>query len=245
MLVVEDDSRDRGELVKALSDAGYAVEVAATGAAAVAMGAKHVFDAITLDLLLPDMSGIDVLKQIRDQGLNRETAVVVVTLVTEPGVMAGFAVHDVLQKPIDNERLLDSLHTAGILPQQALPVLVTDDDPNALKLMATALHRLGFAAHCEVNPAVGLERALHEIHSAVVVDLLMPGMDGFEFLDRLHTAPDWQQVPVIVWTVKDLEAHETATLLASAQAVVNKGRGGTAAVVAELSAFLPALRAAE
>jgi CheY-like chemotaxis protein len=73
---------------------------------------------------------------------------------------------------------------------------------------------------------------------AVVLDLVMPGMNGFEFLDRLRRDPAGRGVPVIVWTVKDLSSDEHALLRASAQAVVSKGRGGSAAVIAELRTFL-------
>jgi CheY-like chemotaxis protein len=67
----------------------------------------------------------------------------------------------------------------------------------------------------------------------------MPGMNGFEFLDRLRSEPAGQRVPVIVWTVMELTGDQQARLRASAQAVVSKGNGGSAAVVAELEAYLP------
>jgi CheY-like chemotaxis protein len=78
--------------------------------------------------------------------------------------------------------------------------------------------------------------------SAIVLDLMMPGMNGFEFLDRLRSDPSGRTVPVIVWTVMDLTREQQTRLRASAQAVVSKGNGGSAAVVAQLQSFLPHVR---
>jgi CheY-like chemotaxis protein len=73
----------------------------------------------------------------------------------------------------------------------------------------------------------------------VVLDLIMPGIDGFEFLDQFRTLPGCRRTPVIVWTVKELSDDEYARLRLTAQAVVAKGRGGSSGVVDELRAFLP------
>jgi CheY-like chemotaxis protein len=116
VLVVEDDRAEQRELAEALARAGYAVEVASTGAQALRAVAERGFDAITLDLLLPDMSGLDVLRQVRAGGRNRTVPVVVITMVAERGVVKGFAVHDVLSKPLDPSTLVDALSRANVPP---------------------------------------------------------------------------------------------------------------------------------
>jgi CheY-like chemotaxis protein len=224
--------------VKVLTKAGYAVEAATTGAQAQALGRARAFDAITLDLLLPDMSGLEVLRAIRAEGKNREVPVLVITVVTDAGAMAGFAVDDFLCKPLDGAALLASLRRARILPEQPGTVLVVDDDPAALTLMSATLAQLGYRVSCAADGEEGLRAARAAAPVGLVLDLLMPGMDGFAFLEHFRQLPGCALTPVIIWTIKDLAAGEWARLRASAQAVVAKGGPGGGAVVQELETFL-------
>jgi signal transduction histidine kinase len=114
VLVVEDDARDQDQLVGALSRAGYEVEVATTGAQALAKWRSRPFDAVTIDLLLPDMSGLDVLGALQGDPRATGIPIIVVTVVPDTNVLAGFLVHEVLHKPLDAQSLLDSLQRAGV-----------------------------------------------------------------------------------------------------------------------------------
>jgi PAS domain S-box-containing protein len=114
ILVVEDDVRDQAQLVSALADAGYAVELASTGAEAIARWRARAYDAATIDLLLPDMSGLELLAALRSETTNHATPLIVVTVLPDAKVVAGFAVHDILHKPLDREGLLASLARAGV-----------------------------------------------------------------------------------------------------------------------------------
>ena len=118
ILVVEDDVRDQAQLVSALGDAGYAVEVAGTGAEAIKHWRRRTYDAATIDLLLPDMSGLELLAALQSEATNKHTPIIVVTVVPDSRLVAGFAVHDILHKPIDRESLLASLARAGVLTLQ-------------------------------------------------------------------------------------------------------------------------------
>ena len=240
ILVIEDDSHDQEQLIHALAGAGYGVEVAGTGARAIELCSKRKFAGITLDLLLPDIGGIEVLQKIRKQGLNRDVPVVVITLVAERGAIAGFAVQDFLHKPVHAQTLRESLERAGVRPGVRSKVLLVDDDAIALKLMRTGLEHLGFDVLCETVSSRGLALALAHPPAAIVLDLMMPGLDGFAFLDGLRSDPEGRRVPVIVWTGMDLSNEQVERLRASAQAIVAKGSGGASAVAAELQAFLRA-----
>jgi CheY-like chemotaxis protein len=114
VLVVEDDIRDQASLVSALANAGYAVEVATTGQEALARWRSRKFDAATIDLLLPDMSGVELLQALGREGGTVGTPVIIVTVIPDAKVVAGFNVHDVLSKPVDHEHLIASLARAGV-----------------------------------------------------------------------------------------------------------------------------------
>ena len=241
VLVVEDDAGDRKLLAHSLTRAGYAVEMAPTGAEAISSCRKRNFNAVTLDLLLPDMTGLDVLHSIRSEGLNTETPVFVVSVVAEKGVVAGYAVHDYLRKPIDGAKLLASLRRASLTPEKSPPILVVDDDPAALKLMEATLGILGYQADCRSDGESALAALDLQRPAAVILDLLMPGVDGFEFLTRLRRRPDYRETPVIVWTMKDLTTADHQQLHSLAQAVVAKS-GHPGSLVAELRNLLSHVR---
>jgi signal transduction histidine kinase len=114
VLVIEDDARDQDQLVTTLSHAGYDVDVATTGAQALAKWRSRPFDAVTIDLLLPDMSGLDVLGALQGDPRATGIPIIVVTVVPDTNVLAGFQVHEVLYKPLNSNSLLDSLRRAGV-----------------------------------------------------------------------------------------------------------------------------------
>jgi CheY-like chemotaxis protein len=114
VLVVEDDSRDQVQLISALESGGYAVDLAATGAEAIERWRAQRYDAATIDLLLPDMSGLELLAALNGASTNHRTPIIVITVVPDAKVVAGFTVHDVLHKPLDRDILLASLARAGV-----------------------------------------------------------------------------------------------------------------------------------
>src|SRR6266852_4599808 len=226
ILVVEDNAADQAIIVEALVAAGYSVETASSGAQALAKLRERKFDALTLDLILPDMSGVDLLAMVRAERRNADVPVVVLTVVAEQGSVAGFTVSDVLAKPVDTGALLEALRRAGVAPERRGAVLVVDDDPGCLKLVQATLGRSGYETICREDAEAALHAAAESRPIAVVLDLMMPRVDGFEFLERFRKTEAGRRTPVIIWTVKDLSARDHARLR-------------------ELSAFLPPAPAAK
>jgi CheY-like chemotaxis protein len=241
VLVVEDEATDQAVLVSLLSEAGYAVRAVSTGTEALVRCQEQTFDVITLALLLPDMSGLDLLASFRASGRNRHTPVVVVSTVADPTTVAAYPVHAVLAKPIDPTALLDSLLRASVDPQRSNTVVVVEEDPSSLRLMEAALELLGYRAACRSDgeSALAAIRQLRPI--AVVFGLLMPTMDVFEFLARLRQHPDERVIPVFIWTDKDLTHAEATRLQASTQGFISKGSPGASSLLDELKAMLPPL----
>jgi CheY-like chemotaxis protein len=181
---------------------------------------------VTLDLVLPDMSGQRVLAAIRETELNASVPAVVITVSAERGATRSLRIADFLVKPVDDATLLDSLRRAGVAPDETRPVLVVDDDPAALATAAAALAPLGYRPLCASSAEEGLRATDAQPPAAVVLDLLMPGMDGFEFAERFREKEAARGVPIIVWTSKDLTDDDRRRLRETAQGVVMK-RGTT------------------
>ncbi len=236
ILVVEDDAKERSWLAGIVAGAHYNVEVAATGAGALALCRERAFDGITLDLLLPDMSGWDLLKKIREDGLNRATPVIVATVVADKTAALGHRIEEFLIKPVAASDLIAAMQRTGILRDKPGKILCIDDDKRSLKLAETALRKGGYTPVCETDARAALKFLAKERPAAIVLDLMMPGMDGFEFLDRLRRMKNAGRIPIIVWTVKDVTRADRRRLQKSVQAIVAKGPSGTAQLVKELNA---------
>jgi PAS domain S-box-containing protein len=237
VLVVEDDARDRNLLVRALGEAGYRIQTAATGGQAVTACETQVFDAVTLDLLLPDMTGLQVLQRIRQTEKNFDTPVVIVSVVAEQGVIRGFPVHDYLTKPIDGRALVRSLSRATSTRDKGV-VLVIDDDAASRRLMEASLTSLGCPVACVNDGQAGLEFVQHTRPVGIVLDLMMPRMDGFEFLARFRQTNDYDDIPVIVWTTKDLTPADRDNLARLTQGTVLKGEASPARLVGQLGRLI-------
>jgi PAS domain S-box-containing protein len=124
------------------------------------------------------------------------------------------------------------------LPAGNRTILVVDDDPAALKLASLALREMGYRPVCSTDPEAALRTVEADPPGVVIVDLLMPGVDGFEFVSRFRAMPAGRDVPIIVWTVKDLDASERSRLQPSITGLVFKNAGGSRALVGELRRLL-------
>ena len=222
VLVVEDEPAERIWLAEVLRAEGYKVESVATGADAIQACQTRRFDALTMDILLPDMSGWQALAVIRTTERNRNIKVIVVTLAPGEDRRAGFVVDDLLLKPVSQDGLIRALRRSG-LPSALGTVLVLEDDPTMQHLARIAIEGMGLRVLATADGAQALAEVAREQPAALVVDLLLPGMSGLEFILRLRREPWGQTIPVIVWTEKDLSDAERTRLLNSVQAVVAKG----------------------
>jgi len=192
--------------------------------------------------VLPDASGLQVLASIRNGGESADARVIIVSRAANAHEAMAYRVDDVLPKPIDQAKLLAALHRAGVRPEDPGhgAILVVDDDAASAKLVQIALSQLGYGVVTATSGEAGLALTAQHTPRAVVLDLLMPGMDGFEFLRRFRAQPGHAAIPVMIWTVKDLSSEEHRELMASAQAVLAKGgRSETSSLLAELRGLLP------
>jgi len=240
VLVVEDNTKDRAVLVEILKQGGYDVSAVATCAEATEKWAERTYDAITLDLLVPDSRELRaLLRKVHDDPRRPSVPVLAMTVVSDQRAAAGFPVDDVLTKPIDAQGVLAALERAGVRPSRGKPVIVVDDDVGSLKLMEATLAKLGYDALCFAEGSKALLAIEKALPLAVIVDLIMPEMDGFVFIERFRAQPENRRIPIMVWTVKDLTSVERLNLHARVHSIVEKGVGAGSPLSVALTAFLP------
>ncbi|MEP7295066.1 MAG: PAS domain S-box protein [Burkholderiales bacterium] len=205
-------------LACALTEAGWPLDTGARGQTDLLHALGHVYDSISLDLLLPRQAPPGVLSDVRRlRNVHGHRPAL-------PDLSPGFAIADVLRKPIHADQVAAAMR--GLRPDGAQPtVLVIDDDPQALDLMGETLRQLGMIAVCMQDG----RRALHELDrhapDAIILDLMMPRFDGFAVLDAVRKLPAWKDTPVFIWTSMILTDEEYAKLARAARAVLSKGQG--------------------
>ncbi len=224
-LLIHDDHQDNELLTRTLTDIGYAVDTAVNGEQALHKAREQRYAAISLDLILPDRPGLEVLSNIRDRGPGSTAPVLAVSMATDERIRASFPIADVIAKPLQAGQVGTVLAKVGVLQRPGAKVMVIDDDPMALLVMGETLQSMGLA---HVAMPSGLQ-ALNELElhrpDAIILDLMMPDFDGFSVLAMLGKRPGWREIPVFIWTSMLLTEEEYATLARSAQAILSKGGG--------------------
>jgi len=221
VLVVDDDPAARDLLTANLKGAGYRLIHAASGAEALNLARMVRPDAITLDVLMPKPDGWDVLTALKADAQLRDIPVIMVTVLSERGIGLSLGAVEVLTKPVDRAQLSALMHS---LLRREGPILLVEDDASARELISQSVEKMGLAVAAVVNGRQALTwLGAHPEPAMILLDLVMPEMDGFEVLDALAARADWRDIPVIVITAKQLTAAERERLLRQAQKIIAKG----------------------
>jgi signal transduction histidine kinase/CheY-like chemotaxis protein len=223
ILVIDDDASVRDLLSRLLEKDGHRVLTAEDGPSGLALASESRPDAITLDVVMPGgMDGWEVLRLLKESPATRSIPVIMVSVMAEQEHALALEVEDYLVKPIDIERLGRAIHRATRqLPQRNL--LLVDDDEDSLSLMSRLLGAAGWHTLTARNGIEALAALVKTRPAAIVLDLIMPEMDGFEFLQHLLLDPQLRSIPVIVMSGKDPTETEQAFLRDRVGAVMKKG----------------------
>src|SRR5215831_1853523 len=211
VLVVEDDPRGADLLRIYLSEVGYTVDVARDGAEGLEKIRRLTPGAVVLDILLPKLDGWAFLTQVKADPVTREVPVIIVSIIDQKGKGFALGAADYLIKPVQKDDLLRTLRAFSLATKvQTAPVqiLVIDDDPKAVELLAAVLEPEGFYVLRAYGGEAGIEVARAEQPDLIILDLLMPEVNGFEVLDRLAQSSVTRRLPVILFTLKQLTAAE-------------------------------------
>ena len=233
ILVVDDDPAVLDLLSRNLAREGYAVRTAANGGAALALARELHPRLITLDVMMPSMDGWSVLTALKADAATRDIPVVMISIVDDKQLGFALGAADYLTKPIDRDRLAELLakHAPRDTERRAL---VIDDLPDNRSMLRHALEREGWRVAEAENGRTGLGLFADQKPSLILLDLMMPVMDGFEFLRELRSRDDGRAVPVVVVTAKELTPEERNLLRACVENVVQKGTVSHDSLLAEI-----------
>jgi signal transduction histidine kinase/CheY-like chemotaxis protein/HAMP domain-containing protein len=241
VLVIDDDPTARELIANHLRGAGFAVVTAAGGREGLKRAEELHPIAITLDVLMPDIDGWTVLAALRGNPGLSNIPVVMATITDDDrkGMTLGAA--EFLTKPIDRDRLI-----ALLRPYQAnlrrTRVLVVEDDPTQRERIRSWLESQQWQISEAENGRVALDRLADEVPDIILLDLMMPEMDGFQLITELQERPAWRGIPVIVITSLDLTAADRARLNSGVERILLKDSFDPAQLVAIVRGYVAKTR---
>ena len=222
VLVVDDDPTVLSLLAKTLEKESYRVISARNGIEALALAREHRPQAITLDVLMPQMDGWRTLQELKADVELRDIPVIMVTVLNERGMAIPLGAADFMTKPVDRQRLAAILRNY-CADRSSASILVVEDDLPTLETLSRSLASMGYTANAALNGRSGLDwLANYPTPDLILLDLMMPEMDGFEFLRELRQRPAFADVPVIVVTAKELTAEDIRILSRQTERIISK-----------------------
>jgi adenylate cyclase len=220
ILVVDDDSTVRELVERHLERSGFAVITASGGQEGLRLVRELRPAAVTLDLMMPDLDGWSVLAAIKGDPALASIPVVLMSIVDQKNRGYALGAADYLVKPVDRAKLVETL--TSICGAAAGRALLVDDDELVRRSVRQALEPVGWQITEAENGHVAIESFAATRPDVIILDLMMPKMDGFEFLDELRSRPGWQAIPVVVITAKDLTQEDRDHLNGGVERIIQK-----------------------
>jgi signal transduction histidine kinase/DNA-binding response OmpR family regulator/HAMP domain-containing protein len=234
ILVIDDDPTIRDLLSTQLRKLGYEPATACGGIEGLELAQQLKPDAITLDVMMPDMDGWSVLAALKSDPGIAHIPVIMVSMVENKQKGYALGATDYLLKPVSREQLAHVLEKYDIGHNPL--ILVVEDDDTTREMMTTLLQKNNCRVITAENGKIGLQRLEEYTPQLILLDIMMPEMNGLEFAEHVRAHPDWHRIPIVVLTAKDLSPQERAQL--AGNAIFQKGSYGRSELVAQISELL-------
>jgi len=238
VLVIDDDPEVREWMVEAIGSMGFVVLTASSGPQGLAIAREARPAAIILDVLMPGMDGWAVLSELKSDSSLAMIPVVMATICQEEEMGFSLGAADYLTKPVERERLLAVLRRY-CTDADSPSILLVEDDPATRETLRRTVEKEGWTVVEAENGQVALDRLESARPQLVLLDLMMPVMDGFEFLRVMRQREGFGAIPVVVVTSKDLTAEDRSRLNDRVQRVIQKGTYSRGDLVEEIRRLLP------
>jgi signal transduction histidine kinase/CheY-like chemotaxis protein len=237
VLVIDDDAHVRDLMERSLAKDGYHVVTAADGPRGLSLAKELKPAVITLDVMMAGMDGWSVLSTLKADPDTAEIPVIMMTIVDDRNMGFALGAADYLTKPIDWPRLTAALRK---FRRDSGPhsVLVVEDDANTRDMLRRGMERDGWTVTEAANGRLGLAALTDPLPALILLDLMMPEVDGFRFMEELRARPGCRGIPVIVITAKDLTEDDRRRLHGEVARILQKGATSTDDLLAEVHSLI-------
>jgi CheY-like chemotaxis protein len=233
VLVIDDDPVVRDLMRRFLAREGFRVETAANGEEGLRLASQLHPDVITLDVIMPHMDGWAVLAAIKGDPVLCHIPVIMLTIADDKNLGYALGASEYITKPLERDRL------SAVLKKYRLDrphghVLIVEDDEAERKMLRSTLEDQGWVVTTAENGRVALERMAEHEPQLIVLDLMMPEMDGFEFAAELYKHEPWRSIPIVVITAKDVTPEDRQRLHGSVEKILQKNVYSGEALLSEV-----------
>ena len=222
ILVVEDNHPASELLTHYLAEAGYHVVHAFDGEQALQMVRDLHPDAVTLDIMLPHKDGWEVLAELKSQAATADVPVVIISMTDDRQLGFSLGATEFLTKPIDKNRLLETVSRVVALRGDSRVVLVVDDEPKTVEMLSDLLRHHDFSVLQAFSGREGIDMTIEKKPDLIILDLMMPEVNGFLVVQRLREHPSAREIPILIFTAKDITDEDRRLLNSDIQAIVPK-----------------------
>lgn len=222
ILLIDDDQALHRQLEETLTESGFKLLHAYNGESGLKILEKEKVDAIILDVIMPGMDGWKCLSAIKSSPKLVHIPVIMSSIMGDKELGYSLGISDFLMKPVNPIVLTQSL-SRHIGNKQIQNVLLVEDDANTRNMMGRTLRKSGLRVTEACNGIQALASLEHEIPAAILLDLMMPEMDGFEVVEKLRNNPKWKDIPVIVLSAKEITEQDRSRLEGGVLQILSKG----------------------
>jgi len=222
ILVIDDDPTTHDLIEKAFTLQGFNIIVTIDAEEGLKLAKQKHPDVIILDVMMPKMDGWTVLSRLKAEPDLSSIPVIMSTFVNEKNMGYALGASEYLVKPVSGEQLKTVLEKY-ISSDKSGYILIVDDEANNSSVLHLQLEKEGLTAKEARNGLVALEMIKQAIPELILLDLMMPEMDGFQFIEQLRLQPLWRKIPVIVITAKDITSEDRKRLDGYVENILQKG----------------------
>ena len=236
LVLIVDDEVSARELLAGYLAPECRVAMAGSGAEALKEALRLRPDAITLDVMMPGSDGFETLVTLRKTPETANIPVIILSIVDQKRLGFALGAADYLIKPVRRPALLQAIRRHVPSPaDEDSSILLVDDDPKALELLQEALRSAGYETQAVRSGTRALEVLANKVVGAILLDLLMPGMDGFQVIRHVRLEPALKELPILVMTGKNLSPGEIALLNRETQGLLQKDGSWKQQLIAEVN----------
>ena len=240
ILVIDDDASQRDLMRRYLVAEGFSVEMASDGEEGLRLARRLRPLAITLDVMMPGIDGWSMLSRLKADPTLQGIPVIMLTMVDDKKRGYALGAANYMTKPVDRKGLSEILRKYSCSTPRCSALLVEDDE-STRQMIRSVLEKSGWAVMEAENGKVALERVAENPPALIIIDLVMPVMDGIEFVCELHRNQDWSSIPMIVLTSEDLSQGDLHLLNGNVHAVLDKRGRPRKELMKEVGRLLSAL----